>query len=224
MTIEDVIKRNTDAMGGYGALKGVQSVEIELHITNPDFEVDGLYRAARPGQMRMDVQSNGKHVFAEAFDGKNGWEWSPKDGVKPESSKATAALRHGIELPGNLFSLMEMRERGHHIEFVGRETVEAIDYCVLRLTLSDGYVTSLYVDPNSWLITRRRDVRPLHPDIDPTPTTIELKRFDFHAASGIQFPFKTIETDLATGKELERTKVQGIKINPPLDRSIFEKP
>jgi hypothetical protein len=52
------------------------------------------------------------------------------------------------------------------------------DY-LLQPTLGDGYVTTLYVDPNSWLITRRRDVRPLHVDVDPTPTTIEQRMSDF---------------------------------------------
>ncbi len=223
LVLEDVIERNTRAMGGRAALEAVNSIEVDLHIVDPEFEVDGIYRAARPGRMRIDVQAGGKHVFTEAFDGQNGWQWSGKGNAEPASPKATAALSHGIELPGKLFGLHELKQRGDQIELLRRESVEGIDYYVLRLTLWDGYITRLYVDPQSWLITRRRDVRPLHVDVDPTPTTIEQRSSDFREIAGVRFAFATTETDLQTGKELERTKISSIKVNPPIDESIFKK-
>lgn len=223
-TLQDIIERNTNAMGGRAALEAVQSMEVDLHITDPGFEVDGIYRASRPGRMRIDVQTGGKHVFTEAFDGKNGWEWNGRGDAKPASPKAAEVLRHGVELPGKIFGLEELQRRGHQLDLVGREKVEGIDYYVLRLTLSDGYVTTLYVDPQTWLIARRRDVRPLHVDIDPTPTTIEQRNADFRAVGGVKFAFSMTEIDLKTGEELERTKVNAVKINPPIDPSIFEKP
>jgi hypothetical protein len=223
LTVDDVIERNVKAMGGRIALEAVHSIEVDLHIKDPGFEVDGIYRAARPGRMRIDVQAAGKHVFTEAFDGQNGWQWKGEGKAEPASPKAAAALRHGVELPGKLFGLHELKQRGHRIDLVGRDRVEAIDYYVLRLILSDGYTTSLYVDPQSWLITRRRDVRPLHVDVDPTPTTIEQRMSDYREVAGVQFSFASKEIDLKTGKELESTKVNSIKVNPPIDESVFKK-
>src|SRR5437764_13768532 len=74
LTVDDVIERNTKAMGGRAAIEAVQSIEVNLHIVDPGFEVDGIYRAARPGRMRIDVQAGGKQVFTEAFDGQKGWQ------------------------------------------------------------------------------------------------------------------------------------------------------
>jgi hypothetical protein len=223
LTVDDVIERNSKAMGGRAALQAVNSIEVDLHIVDPGFEVDGIYRAVRPGRMRIDVQAGGKHIFTEAFDGQNGWQWNGKDNQEPASPKAAAALRHGVELPGKLFGLHELKQRGHQIELVGRERVDGTDYYVLRLSLSDGYTTTLYVDPQSWLITRRRDVRPLHVDVDPTPTTIEQRSSDFREVAGVRFAFASTEIDLKTGKELERAKINHIHVNPPLDESIFKK-
>jgi hypothetical protein len=223
LTVDDVIERNVKAMGGRFALEAVHSIEIDLHITDPGFEVDGIYRAARPGRMRIDVKADGQHVFTEAFNGRNGWQWKGAGTAEPASPKATAALRHGVELPGKLFGLHELKQRGHQIELVGRERVEDVGYYVLRLTLNDGYTTSLYVDPQSWLITRRRDVRPLHVDVDPTPTTIEQRMSDYREVAGGQFAFASEEIDLKTGKELERTRIKSIKVNSPIDQSVFEK-
>ena len=223
-TVDEVIERHTKAMGGRAAIEAIQTVEFDLHITDPKFEVDGTYFAARPGKMRIDVNANGEHVFTEAFDGQKGWEWEGKGTAqKAATEKATAALRHGVELPGKLFGVHELKARGHRIELAEREKIDGISYYVLRLTLNDGYATTLYLDPNSWLITRRRDVRPLHVDVDPTPTTIEQRSSDFRTISGVQFPFASSETDLESGKVLETTVVRSVKINPPLVPLIFEK-
>ena len=222
-TVDEVIERNTRATGGRAAIEAVQSIEVDLHIVDPGFEVDGVYRAARPGQMRIDVSAGGKHVFTEAFNGERGWQWNGKGDPVDASAKASAALRHGIELPGKLFGLHEMKQRGHEIELVGREKLDGTNYHVLRLTLADGYFTALYVDPKTWLITRRRDVRPLHVDIDPTPTTIETRTSDFRTVAGVVFGFANTDTDLATGKVLEQTTVRRVKVNPEYGAAIFNK-
>src|SRR5207253_2824071 len=152
-TVDAVIERHTKAMGGRAAIEAIQSIEFDLHITDPKFEVDGTYFAARPGKKRID----------------------------------------------------------------------GISYYVLRLTLNDGYCTTLYVDPKTWLITRRRDVRPLHVDVDPTPMTIEQRNSDFRTVAGVQLAFASNEIDLQSGKVLESAVIRGVKINPPLVSSIFEK-
>jgi hypothetical protein len=220
-TIDDVIERNTQAMGGRAAIEAVNSIEINLHIIDPGFEVDGVYLASRPGRMRIDVHAAGKHVFTEAFDGQKGWQWNGKGDQEPASPKATAALRHGVQLPGKLFGLHELRQRGHRVDLASREEIDGTDYYALRISLNDGYTTTLYVDPKTWLITRRRDVRALHVDVDPTPTTIESRFTVFRKVNGVLFPFASTDIDVATGKVLETTSVRSIKVNPQFDPTIF---
>jgi hypothetical protein len=220
-TVDELIERNTQAMGGRAAIEAVKSIEVDLHIADPGFEVDGKYRSARPGRMRIDVHAGGKHVFTEAFDGQKGWQWNGKGDQGPASPKATAALRHGVELPGKLFGLHELRERGHRVDLAGREKINGTNYYVLRITLNDGYTTTLYVDPKTWLITQRRDVRPIHVDVDPTPTTIETSFSDFRKVDGVLFAFASTDTDLATSKILETTRVRSIKVNPQFNPAIF---
>src|SRR5207302_11167468 len=112
---------------------------------------------------------------------------------------------------------------GHRIELAERENIDGIQYYVLRLTLNDGYSTTLYVDRKTWLITRRRDVRPLHVDVDPTPITIEQRSSDFRTISGVQFAFASSETDLQSGKILETSHDRSVKINQPRAPSNVEK-
>jgi hypothetical protein len=222
-TLDDVVEHNTNARGGRAAIEAVKTVELSLNIIEPTFAAEAVYRAARPGRMRIDVSSGGKHSVTEAFDGENAWEQQGDQPPKPASPKG-AALHRGVELPDKLFGLHELKSRGHKLELTGREKIDGINYYALRLTLADSYTTTFYVDPTNWLLTRRRDLRPLHVDVDPTPTTIEQVSSDFRRVAGVQFPFLSVETDLRTGKELSRTIIGSIKVNVPLDESIFQKP
>jgi hypothetical protein len=222
-SIDQIIEKNTNAMGGRAAMEAINSIQINLHIVDPTFEVDGVYRAMRPGWMRIDITAGGKHVYTEALNGERAWQWKGEGDPISENAQATAALRHGVELPGKLFGLHEMRQRGHQIILTAREQIDGINYHVLRITLADGYTTSAYVDPKTWFIKRRRDVRPLHPDVDPRPTTIEYQSTDFRKIGGVYFGFSNTDTELATGKILERTTITGITLNPNFDAAIFDR-
>lgn len=223
LTLDDLIERNVQAVGGRASIEAVRSIRFDLHIMDPGFEVDGIYRAARPGWMRIDVSAEGQRVFTEALGENGAWQWKGKGEPVEATAKATAALRHGVDLPGHLFGLHELRARGHRIELAGREQVERINYHLLRVTFADGDTTTLYLDADSWLITRRRDVRPLHPDVDPTPTTIENKVSDFRKVGDLLFAFTSTDTDLRSGKVLEKVAVRSITLNPAVDPTVFTK-
>ena len=222
VTLDDIIAHNTKAMGGCDRIESVQTLEVSLHIKDPGFEVDAVYHAARPGKMRIDILDHGQRVHMERFDGARGWQWTGKE-EKEEGVVPTATLRHGVELPGNLFGLHELQKRGHRLELTGREKVDGVDYHVLRLVFADSYESSLYVHPQSWRITRRRDVRALHPDVDPTKTTIESCKSDWRQVDGLWFAFASEDVDLNTGKVLETSTVKETKVNPTIDPAIFSK-
>ena len=222
LTVEELIDRHVRAVGGRSALEAVHTIRFDLHIVDSgSFEVNGIYVAARPGSMRIDIKAGGKHVYTEALDGERAWQWKGKGKPAEASAMAAAALRHGIEMPGHLFGLHELRSRGDRLAAAGREQLNGVEYYRLRLTFVDGESTTLYLDPNSWLITRRRDVRALHPDIDPTPTTIETILSDFRRVGQLMFPFVSAETDLATGKVLEKATVRSITLNSSVSANKF---
>ena len=148
---QSLIDRNVQARGGRAAIEAVLSIKLALHIVDPDFKVDAIYYAARPGQMRIDITAGGKRVYAEAFNGSRGWQWKGRGEPVEESKTATGALRHGIELPGKLFGLHEVQGRGNELALVGRQSVDDIDYYVLCLTFSDGATTTLTSIPRPGL-------------------------------------------------------------------------
>jgi len=49
ITADELIARDTEAMGGRAAIEAVEAVEVSLHVNNPEFEVDGICRGCVAG-------------------------------------------------------------------------------------------------------------------------------------------------------------------------------
>ena len=223
--LPDLIARNTEARGGRAAIEAVHSLEAKLRIVEPTYSADGVWRVDRKGRMRIDVFIAGKRVFTEAFDGQHGWQLpAGAERAVAASPGGEAALRHSGQLPTNILGLHEMAGHGHRLDLAGREEIEGIRYYVVVLTLDDGFATRYYVDPATFLITRSRVHKALHPDADPTPTTIETVLSDFRQVAGVRFAFAARDTDLATGKLLETTTLLELRANPPVDDRLFQIP
>lgn len=205
LPLDDVISRNAAARGGAPAIEAIENVRTKVEIVEPSFTVVGDYRA-RDGAMRIDIYAGGARVFSEGIDELGSWQQKGAGEPILETTKeGRAALLHGIEF--NLFGLHQLEERGHTLAQLGSEQIDGTDYRVIRVTMSDGFETYLYLHSESALVERRRDVRALHPDADATTRLIENRYFDFRTSCGVLSPASSQQIDVETGEELQRTRV-----------------
>ena len=225
LALAEVVARHAEARGGRAAIETIESLEARLRIVEPTYTAEGTWRVDRRGRMRIDVFIGGKRVFTEAYDGRSGWQRTGDDApAKAASPEGAAALRHSGQLPTNVLGLHEMAAHGHRLALAGREEIGGVRYYVVLLTLDDGFPTRYFVDPASFLITRSRVHKALHPDNDPTPTTIETVWSDFRPVAGVLFPFEARDTDLATGKLLQATTLLEMSANRPAGDDLFQPP
>jgi hypothetical protein len=218
-----IIANNQKAVDGQQGTSGVDSMEIGLAMQDHGQAFDADYKVTRDGRMRIDILKGGKRVYTEAYDGRWGWDLG-QDGSAAVEDPHGAALWHGTQFPGAIFALKDMTQLGHKLEYTGRETLDGVDYYVLKLTLSDGFVTYRYVNPKTWLIDRGRDFRAFHPALDPHQTWVETRWSDYRPVEGLRYAFLSINTDLGSGKSLASQKVTSLKINPAFDPVIFQEP
>ena len=224
VTLEDLVQRHTQARGGRSAIEAIGNLEARLRIVEPNFTVEGTWQVDRKGRMHIDVFADGKRVWSEAYDGSVAWDMAGDAEHGSPAKAGASALRHSAQLPTNILGLHEMGSHGHKLEYSGREAIDGAEYYVILLTLDDGFTTRYYLDPASFLIARARVRKALHPDADPTPTTIETVWSDFRPIAGVHFAFKARDTDLTTGKLLQTSELLDLKANPPLDEQIFRMP
>lgn len=221
LPLGQLVQRHIDARGGRAAIEAIHSLEIDLRIVEPTYTATALYHVDRTGRMRIDVFIEGRRVFSESFDGRNGWQL-PEDATSPvPAEKGAAALRNSAQMPTNVLGLHEMEAHGHRLESAGREDVGGTLYHVVVLTLAGGQETRYYLDPRTFLITRARTLKALHPDVDPTPTTIETVWSDFRPVAGVSFAYQAADTDLTTGKVLQTTTLLEVRPNRPAEDALF---
>jgi hypothetical protein len=222
--LETWIARHTEARGGAAAIERVNSLRYHLTITEPSFTVDGIYEVNREGRMRIDIYKDGRRVFTEAFDGRSGWQQGEGEGhgsvASPEGS---AALWRGTQSPDKLFGMHEMTRLGHKVEAAGFEVVEEKRYARVRVTLSDGWETMYYLDPETWL-ARSRDHKALHVDLDPKTRPLEESLLDVRPVEGVMRSFRAVGRDLGSGEVIQTSTVSGIEVNPTLDPARFVRP
>jgi hypothetical protein len=225
LSLEQIIQNYTKAMGGKEAIEAAKTMEIALLIEEPKFKLDAVYKVDRKQRMRIDVFSEGRRVFTEAYDGTRGWQ-QKGEGQPAEfsSDQGSKALWHGTLLPDKLIGLHEYQKLGHDVGLNGREMVDGINYYVLKITLSDGFETLAYIHPETWLIERRRDVAAIHVDIDPKKQRLETVFTDYKPVEGVMRSHKGTQKDLDTKAWTGTTTIQSIKMNIPMDESIFTKP
>jgi hypothetical protein len=220
---ETIIAKNEAALSRVGQPASVGSMELDLRMKDGNSEFDAVYRVTRDGRMRIDIMVAGQRVYTEAYDGRAGWDWG-KDGTVPYPDPHAATLWHGIQFPGQIFTLRDLRANGHRLEYVGRETIGGVSYYVLKITLSDGFETFRYVNPDTWMIERGRDFRAFHPAINDKPSWIETVWSDYRPVQGTLRSFLSVNTDLGSGVWLASNTVTAIKVNPSFEPGLFAQP
>lgn len=220
---ERVISRTTKAVGGETALRRLQNLFLRAEWSEGGANFAGVYRATRDGLMRIDVYVDGKRVFSEGIDAGGAWEQPGADQpIKDVGAAARAALTHGVEYRFN--GIWFARERGNQVIPVGRETVDGIDYYVVKLAFQDGFETLFYVNPGTWLIERQRDHRAYHPSSDPKKITVENVFVEFTTACGVKIPSRQRDRDMGGNKTLSETAVVDARCNLPIEKLDIGRP
>ncbi len=147
-------------------------------------------------------------------------ESEPPEASSPEGA---AKLRRGAI--GHLHGLHELQGLGQPLELLDRFEIDGVLYYPVKLTFDDGHAKHYYIDPESFLVTRQRNVHALHPDLDPTEIWTEGRNSDFRTVGGdIVRSFFSSEWNLDTGERAQSTELKRVDVKPVLDPAIFEMP
>lgn len=213
-TLDTIITRNAEAMGGEAALGAVESVWRQRNAR--------MFTLRRRPNRHLVVLLNdsGGIRYAEGYDGHVAWE-IVDDGPKREATdRARVALWHTTQFPGVLKPLSRMAALGHDLQLLGSDTVEGVVYHKLLLRLSDGFEREYYVNTETLQIERARDTRRFHAyeeQIQP----IEGLWMDFREVTGVWLPFTTGERNFETGERLSGGTMLRIRLNVSVPDEVF---
>jgi len=157
LTVDELVARNVEARGGMAKLQAIQSLRLTGTVVfgAGDGRMEATFGRLlkRPGMIRTEFTLQSL-TAVDAYDGREAWSLEPfegrRDAQKTSADEAkTQAREADIDGP-----LAFWREKGHRVEYLGTEDVDGTPAHKLRISLKDGDVLYVYLDPDTFLTIR----------------------------------------------------------------------
>ena len=219
-TVDDVIGKYVDAMGGAEKLKSINSVYMEgVSVMQNGNEVTSKTWKVKNQLMRREVNF-GMGSFTSVLTDKEGWISNPRNGNKFEAmpKEMVDAQQSELDVSG---PLVDYKAKGHTAELTGKEVVDGAECYAVKLTLKSGRDITYYIDTKTNYInslkTKALNMRRQNAGAD-QPTELVIKYSDYRkTADGFTFPFAT-----TTGGMGAATNFEKIEVNKPVDPKLYK--
>jgi len=218
-TAEEIVAKFIKTVGGMERIQAVKTLRRTGKFTGGGgFEAVIVEENKRPNLVRQEFSLQGMTQI-NAYDGKSGWKiepWQGKKDVEPLGEEELKQILEDSDLDG---PLVNYREKGHKVEYVGLEPVEGTDSHKLKVTLANGDVRYYYMDTDYFV-----------------PIKIELKRMirgaereyetilgDYKEVAGWYLPH-SVESGVKGSPNKQSITYQKIEANVALDDARFRAP
>jgi photosystem II stability/assembly factor-like uncharacterized protein len=222
LTVDEIVAKNVEARGGTARLAAIHSLRLTGKVVfgGGDFKIEAEWAslAKRPGMIRTEGTLQGL-TAVDAWDGHEGWSVDPFQGRRDpqrNSLDESKSLARDADFEG---PLVGWREKGHRVEYLGTEDVDGTPAHKLRVTLKDGDVQYIYLDPDVWL--EIRVVTESH--VRGTERVTETDLGSYEQVDGVWFPF-SIETGRKGGPKNQRITVERAEANVDANDALFHFP
>jgi hypothetical protein len=152
-TADDLVARNIEAKGGVANIKAIKSVRMTGRFQQGDFSAVVGQEAKAPDLLRVTFTIQNMTQI-QAYDGSTGWQISPFAGRRDPELLGEDDLRDLVEQADFYGPLVDYREKGHTIEYVGHAIVDGDDVHRLKVTLKNGDINYYDLDPDTYLEIR----------------------------------------------------------------------
>lgn len=217
-TVDEVIKKYTDYMGGLDAFNKISSAKLSGIVTSQGSEFPLTTQLINGKAMRTDVEIMGQTVTNCYFNGK-GWKINPLAGVTSPTEISGGEL-YDFKIQCSMASqLMDYKARGHQVEKLGDETTDGIKAFKIKLTSKeDSKVTSFYISTVDYTLIKSVTSRQIQgQDMD-----VETYYSDLKDIGGVKF-FMSRDSKIE-GEVFQSIKFEKIELNVTIDEKIFEMP
>ncbi len=218
---DQIIAKNVEAMGGMAKLKAIKAIRITGKAAFGPMEAPFVMEQKRPGSFYQDVTVQNMHLI-EAFDGKSGWTINPFAGYggKKDAELMDADALKNAEQQADLDGpLVDYKDKGHKVEYLGKEDVEGSSAHKLKLTLKNGNTQIIYLDADSFLAVKQASKRTVRGTDIETETTLG----DYKEEGGVMMPH-SMEMGAKGRPEKQKLTIEKVEINPAIDDAIFKMP
>jgi hypothetical protein len=221
LTAEDLVVKNVEARGGIEKLHAIQTLRLsgKLLVNGGMIELRYLALVKRPQSIRYEAQLQGL-TQVQAFDGSQAWQINPFQGRKdPEKLSADDAKGMGEDAADILGTLVDYKEKGYKLDYLGTEDVDGTQAHKLRVTRPNGDIVFVYLDPDYFLEIRTLSRRIEHGVPNETVTDYG----DYEKVDGVYLPFAQ-ESGPKGSTDRQKVQFDTAEANVTIDDAILHFP
>ncbi|HEX8141613.1 MAG TPA: hypothetical protein VF553_03395 [Pyrinomonadaceae bacterium] len=218
-TAEEIVANYIKTIGGMDKIQAVQTLRRSgKFIGGGGFEAVILEENKRGGMVRQEFSIQGLTGIV-AYDGRAGWKIEPWQGKKDPEPLGEEEMKQILEDSDFDGPLVNYRQKGNKVEFVGMDQVEGTDTYKLKVTLSNGDVRYYYMDTDYFVpikIDTKRMIRGAEREYE---TTLG----DYKEVAGWYLPH-SIEVNVKGSQDRQKTTYEKIEANVAIADNRFARP
>ena len=218
-TADEIIAKYVTTVGGMDRIQAVTTLRRSGTFTGGGgFEARVVQENKRPNKVREEFLFQGM-TGVNAYDGKTGWKIEPWQGKKDPEALSEEEMKEIVEDADFDEPLVNYRQKGNKVEFVGTEQIEGTDVYKLKVTLASGDARYYYMDNDYYVpikIEMKRTIRGAEQEF-------ETSLGDYKAVAGWYLPY-SIETGRKGSDERQKITMDRIEPNVAIDDGRFTKP
>jgi outer membrane lipoprotein-sorting protein len=220
LTVDQIVEKHTQALGGADKLKAIQSETItgKVVLMGGQLEAPVTMSVKRPASMRMEMTVQDKS-YIQAFDGATAWTVNPftgpPDPQKSNDEDTQLAKDDADVIEG---SLVDYKAKGNTVELVGKEEVEGSPAYKLKVTKKSGNVEYEFLDAQTFLPIRTSGKRKqMGQEME-----FESSPGNYKPVNGVMMPHSLAQK--VNGNPMMQLTIEKIEVNTPIDDSVFKMP
>lgn len=218
-TADELIAKNIEARGGMAKIQAIKTLRM-----TGKFDGGGGFVATvgqenqRPNLIRETFSLQGM-TAVQAYDGSTGWQIQPFGGKKDPELMGEDDLRDLLLDADFEGPLVNYKEKGSTVEFLGHDTVDGDDALRLKITLKNGDIIYDYLDPDT-SIEIRRDIQQF---IRGSVRERVVSLGSYKPVDGVMFPF-SISQGPKNHPDEQMTTIRKMEANVTIDPADFALP
>jgi hypothetical protein len=217
-TADELVAKNLQAKGGIEKIKAIKTEKLSGKLQQGQFTAQVGQESKAPDLFRQTFTIQGMTQI-QAYDGNVGWQISPFEGRKDPELLGEDDLRDLVEQADFYGPLVDYKEKGNTIEYLGHDSVDGDDVYKLKVTLKNGDVLNYYLDPDSMLEIRIEKIMYIRGAVQESVQDLG----SYKQVNGVYFPF-SMETGQKNNPNRAKISIESMQANIPIDDSEFKMP
>lgn len=218
-TAEELVAKNLQAHGGVEKIKAIHSYKLTGKFQQGSFTAQVSQEAKAPDSIREVFTIQGMSQI-QAYDGSTGWQISPFQGRRDPEMLGEDDLRDISEDADFYGPLLDYKERGNTVEYLGKDTVDGDDVYRLKITLKNGDIYYYYLDPDTYIEIRTERQQFIRGAVRETQTDLG----SFKLVDGVYYPFSISSGPKNRPDQKGTVTVEKMEANVAIPDSEFKMP